>query len=84
MKEERAKDVTRSIKNFFKDVVKKIKPQINKPESQVKEEKNPFYRPIKIKATHTTHFKSESEAKDRKKRSVRNRMQNHSRKMNRA
>jgi hypothetical protein len=74
----------KSVKNFFKDVLKKEKQVETKPESQIKEEKNKFYRPEKIKCAHTTYFYSQTLALQRAKRKIKSRIQKHSRKMNRA
>jgi hypothetical protein len=73
----------KSVKNFFKEVLRREKPQELKPESETKEERNPFYRPLKVKATHTTTFFSELETKWRKQNRKRNKVARFSRRLNR-
>ena len=76
-------NILKSIKNFFKEVLQREKPKELKPESETKEERNPFYRPVRVKATHTTTFFSEIEAKWRKQNRKRNKIARFSRRINR-
>jgi hypothetical protein len=82
MKDSPFKKITRSIKNWFVDVLKKEKPVENKPADQVKEEKNPFYRPERIKCKHIRQNKPCTHRKNLK-RKTKIRMQKFSRRMNR-
>jgi hypothetical protein len=76
---------TSSIKNWFKQVLQKMKPVVKMPEDQVKEEKqNPFYIPEKKLPRHFTLFHSQILAKQQRARRKLGKVQRKSRQINRA
>lgn len=80
----------KKIKNVVADIFKKKGKKIeavteNKPENEIKEEaNNRFWGMKKRGCNHTTCFKSELDAKQKRKRRIKTKMQKKSRQINRA